>query len=167
MKQRISNVLFFCAGNPECGIMAAALLNKWGAGRFRGFSAAGESGGGASASMLELLKLHGLSIDDPTPDDPKRRPAPASAPMDFVITLCDREADEDRQLSAEGAVTARWHITKPAAHPGTSVERLEALRRAFCELENRVKLFVLVWDKARAQMPAAGLPRPEPAGNPP
>lgn len=62
--------------------------------------------------------------------------------MDFVFTVCDDAAAEVCPVWPGQPMTAHWGIPDPAAAEGDEVQRLQALRQAFRELENRIKIFV-------------------------
>lgn len=62
--------------------------------------------------------------------------------MDFVFTVCDQAAGEICPVWPGRPITAHWGVADPAAVEGAEIERWEAFRRAFHELENRIKIFV-------------------------
>jgi len=64
--------------------------------------------------------------------------------MDFVFTVCDQAAGEACPVWPGNPVTARWGVSDPAAIEGTEAERRRAFRAAYLELENRIKIFVVL-----------------------
>jgi arsenate reductase len=72
--------------------------------------------------------------------------------MDFVISVCERPGSEAMWNAwPADAIKAHWRITDPASAEGSAIERMNAFRRTFRELENRIKLFSLVRHQALEQ----------------
>jgi len=148
MPDRPYNVLFLCTGNSARSIMGEVLLNHWGKGRFRGFSAGSQPKGDVHPLTLELLRgmklpttgLRSKSwLEFSQPDAPK---------MDFVFTVCDQAAAETCPIWPGQPMTAHWGVPDPAAVIGSEAEKAAAFRDAFSRLDARIKLFVsLPFDK--------------------
>jgi arsenate reductase len=145
------NVLFLCTGNSARSIFGEVLVNYWGQGRFRGFSAGSHPTGQVNPLTLALLEevhqstagLRSKSWDElARPDAPR---------MDFVFTVCDQAAAEVCPVWSGQPMTAHWGVADPAAVDGDRETRMRAFRRAYRELEHRIKLFV--------SLPIAGLDR--------
>ena len=139
MADRTLNVLFLCTGNSARSILAEALLNHWGRGSFRGFSAGSMPTGRVNPHALELLadmKIPAAGARSKSWDEF----AVAGAPnMDIVITVCGNAAGEVCPLWPGHPLTAHWGVEDPAAVTGTRLEVMAAFRQAFDVLEHRVK----------------------------
>ena len=136
------NVLFLCTGNSARSILAEALIDHWGAGRFKGHSAGSFPRGEVHPLALELLErvhLPTAHLRSKSWDEFARPGAPV---MDFVFTVCDQAAGETCPVWPGSPVTAHWGVPDPAAVEGGDAERREAFRQTHLALENRVKLFV-------------------------
>ena len=136
------NVLFLCTGNSARSILAESLMNPWGHGRFRGFSAGSFPKGAVHPLALDLLQRLGLPSDGFRSKSWSEFAEPGAPPMDFVITVCDQAAGETCPVWPGHPVMAHWGVPDPAAVTGSEKERQQALRDAFAALERRVKLFV-------------------------
>jgi arsenate reductase (thioredoxin) len=142
MSDRIYNVLFLCAGNSARSILAEALIDHWGKGRFRGFSAGSFPKGVVhplALSLLAELELPTFGLRSKSWDEFARPGAPL---MDFVFTVCDRAAGEICPVWPGQPLTGHWAIPDPAAVQGSEAERRRAFRDALYRLESRIKLFV-------------------------
>jgi protein-tyrosine-phosphatase len=138
----IYNVLFLCTGNSARSILAEALIDHWGKGRFKGFSAGSFPKGTVHPLAIEILgKLHlrTSGLRSKSWNEFARAGAPA---MDFVFTVCDQAARELCPIWPGNPVTAHWGVPDPAAVEGTEAEKRRAFREAYVVLENRIKLFV-------------------------
>ncbi|MGH9892103.1 MAG: arsenate reductase ArsC [bacterium] len=139
---RVYNVLFLCTGNSGRSIMAEALIKRWGAGQFVGYSAGSHPTGKVNSWALELLQRMNFSTEDYRSKDWTEFSAAGAPHMDFVFTLCDRAAGEVCPVWPGQPMTAHWGVDDPAAVEGSEVEKSLAFRKAFRELENRIKIFV-------------------------
>lgn len=140
MTAKTYNVLFLCTGNSARSILAEALLNRDGQGRFRAFSAGSHPKGDVHPMALELLN----SLDFPT--DALRSKswdefAEAGAPVfDFIFTVCDNAAGESCPVWLGHPMTAHWGIEDPAAVEGP--DQRQAYLTALRYLQNRIALFL-------------------------
>ena len=141
MSERPYNVLFLCTGNSARSILAEALVNKWGAGKFRGFSAGSFPKGAVHPIALELLSQMKLSTEGLRSKSWDEFAQPGAPPLDFVFTVCDNAAGEVCPIWPGHPVTAHWGIDDPAAVTGSDAEKRLAFRRAFDLLEKRIKAF--------------------------
>lgn len=143
MAHRALNVLFVCEKNSIRNVMAEALLNRFGDGRFRGFSAAIEPSAELHPLTLETLKASGLPATSLKPRALKEFLSPIAPNMDFIISI-SKEIPAAVLNWPGKPFTARWGITDPIENQQDHAAHKLAFRRAFRELENRVRLFVLV-----------------------
>ena len=140
MTDRAYNVLFLCTGNSARSILAEALLERMGEGRFRGFSAGSFPKGAVHPMAIEVLE----SLDFPTASFRSKswdEFAIAGAPqLDFIFTVCDNAAGETCPIWPGHPMTAHWGIEDPAAVEGP--DQREAFLRALTYLRNRISLFL-------------------------
>ncbi len=138
----IYNVLFLCTGNSARSILAEVLLEHWGKGRFRAYSAGSfpkRAVHPMALDLLDRLRLPTMGLRSKSWDEFARPDAPV---MDFVFTVCDQAAGEICPVWPGHPVTAHWGVPDPAAAGGSDTERQRAFRDALYTLENRIKLFV-------------------------
>ena len=136
------NVLFLCTGNSARSIIAEALLNYWGKGRFVAFSAGSHPTGSVHPLALNVLNRNHV----PTPAARSKswdELATIDAPrLDFVVTVCDRAAEEVCPVWPGQPMTAHWGVHDPAAVEGTADEKERAFNKTFRELDARLKIFI-------------------------
>jgi protein-tyrosine-phosphatase len=142
MAQKALNVLFVCEGNSVRSIMAEALLNRFSDGRFRAFSAGTAPDAKLHPMTMEMLEGSGLAVASLKPKSVADFTVPSAPKMDFVITI-GNVAPSLRGLPGN-PMRARWGISDPEGSEGDAIARKFAFRRTFRELENRIRLFVLV-----------------------
>ncbi len=142
MAERPYNVLFLCTGNSARSILAEAVLNRAGRGRFRAFSAGSQPRGEVHPYAVDLL----TELDYPT--DALRSKswdefAAAGAPtLDFVFTVCDNAASETCPIWPGQPMSAHWGIPDPAAAQGTEAEKRLAFADAYRMMNNRITAFI-------------------------
>jgi arsenate reductase len=144
MTERIYNVLFLCTGNSARSILAESLLNHWGKGKFRAFSAGSYPKGQVHPLALELLERRNLPAEGLRSKSWDEFAAPGAPPIDFIFTVCDNAAGEVCPVWPGKPMTAHWGIADPAALEGSNIEKASAFRKALKELETRIKLFTSV-----------------------
>ena len=136
------NVLFLCTGNSARSIMAEALLNHRGRGRFRAFSAGSQPKGQVHPLTLETLERAQLPSEGARSKSWNEFTGPAAPKLDFVFTVCGNAAKEQCPYWPGQPVTAHWGVDDPAAVEGTPEERRRAFEHALRELDARITPFV-------------------------
>ncbi len=142
MADRVYNVLFLCTGNSARSILAESLINYWGQGKFRGYSAGSHPKGQVHPIAIELLKHLKLPTDGLRSKSWDAFATPEAPALDFVFTVCDNAAGEVCPYWPGQPMTAHWGVEDPAAVEGTETEKWAAFRLAFKVLENRIKTFI-------------------------
>jgi arsenate reductase (thioredoxin) len=135
------NVLFLCTGNSARSILAEALLEHWGRGRFKAYSAGSFPKGAVHPLAFDLLEKAHLDTRGLRSKSWEEFAEPGAPKMDFVFTVCDQAASEVCPVWPGNPVTAHWGVPDPAGVEGTEAEKIRAFRIAFQALEARVKLF--------------------------
>lgn len=141
MADRPYNVLFLCTGNSARSIIAEALINQRGRGRFRGLSAGSHPRGAVHPMALQLLERMDLPTDGLRSKSWDEFAAPGAAPLDFVFTVCDNAAGEICPVWPGQPMTAHWGVADPAAVEGTDADRRLAFRATLQALDNRIRIF--------------------------
>jgi arsenate reductase len=121
--------------------MAEALINHWGKGRFKGFSAGSHPKGQVHPTAIEILNRYHMPTNAFRSKSWDEFAAPGAPPLNFVFTVCDRAAREVCPLWPGQPMTAHWGIEDPAAVEGTNEQKLRAFNKAFRELDARIKIF--------------------------
>lgn len=135
------SVLFLCTGNSARSIMAEALLNYWGKGRFRAVSAGSHPKGEVHRLALDVLEQAHVPTDGLRSKSWDEVAVPDAPPLDFVFTVCDHAAQEVCPLWPGQPMTAHWGIADPAAVRGSDEDKERAFMQAFRELDARIKIF--------------------------
>ena len=142
MSERAYNVQFLCTGNSARSILAEAILNREGKGRFKAYSAGSNPAGKVHPYSLDLLAL----MDHPTENLRSKNWEEFSGPdapkLDFVFTVCDNAAGETCPVWPGQPITAHWGIPDPAAVTGSEAEKRAAFTEAYRMILNRISLFL-------------------------
>ena len=134
------NVLFLCTGNSARSILAEAILEREGGGRFRAFSAGSRPRGEVHPAALELLRTLGFPIERLRSKSWDEFAGPEAPALDFIFTVCGNAAGETCPVWPGRPISAHWGIDDPAAVEGPG--QAEAFRRAFDSLQRRIALFL-------------------------
>jgi arsenate reductase len=143
-ESRRFNVLFLCTGNSARSVLAEALLNHLGDGRFRAFSAGSTPKGKIHPLALTVLRRENLPVAElrsKSWDEFRLQGAPK---LDFVFTLCDSAAAESCPAWLGQPLTAHWGLPDPAAAQGGESLQLQAFSKTLVELRKRIQRFLQV-----------------------
>lgn len=141
MAESARNVLFLCTGNSARSIMAEAILNREGIGRFHAFSAGSEPKGEVNPNAIQLLRKLNYEVSGFRSKSWEEFLAPESPKMDFVFTVCD-DAAESCPVFPGQPMSAHWGIEDPASVTGSPAEIAYAFSDAYRMLESRIRIFV-------------------------
>jgi arsenate reductase (thioredoxin) len=148
------NVLFVCRDNSACSIVAEAIMKRWGRREFRAFSAGIRPANEVNPVTVEVLKsrnLWGRSTQTKGCAEFLKRDAER---MNFIISI-----GEERLICLPtgwpgNPSIIHWRINEPI-FDGEPAKIALAFRRTFGELENRIKLFIVIYERERAKKAAA------------
>jgi len=138
----IKNVLFLCTGNSARSIIAEAIMNRAGAGRFHGFGAGSHPTGTVNPHAIALLKALNHPTGDLRSKDWNEFSGPDAPQMDFVFTVCDNAANEVCPIWPGQPMSAHWGLPDPAAAEGTDAEIAAAFADTYRMMNNRIEIFV-------------------------
>ena len=135
------NVLFLCTGNSARSVLAEAILNKIGQGKFRAYSAGSQPKGEVNPHTIKLLNGLGYDTSGFSSKSWNEFTKPGAPQFDFIFTVCDDAAGEACPIWPGKPATAHWGIADPAAMRGSEVEVARAFRDAYRYLLRRIELF--------------------------
>ena len=141
MADRPFQVLFLCTGNSARSIVAEAILNKLGMGKFRAYSAGSHPKGRVHPETLRLLRSLGYDTSGCRSKSWDEFAAADAPQFDFVFTVCDNAAAEACPLWPGQPMTAHWGVPDPAEATGTPAEVALAFKDAYRMLHQRIGIF--------------------------
>jgi arsenate reductase (thioredoxin) len=141
MGDQTFNVLFLCTGNSARSIMAEAILNKLGAGRFRAYSAGSHPKGQVHPEALHLLQSIGYETSGFRSKSWSEFADPGAPLLDFVFTVCDNAAGEVCPVWPGQPMTAHWGLPDPAEAKGNPAEISLAFKDTYRMLNQRIGIF--------------------------
>ena len=139
---RVYNVLFLCTGNSARSVLAEAVLNHVGEGRFHAFSAGSTPKGQIHPMTLKTLQEAGLPTDGLRSKSWDEFAGLDAPKMDFVFTVCDNAAGETCPIWPGKPMTAHWGIEDPAAVTGPEFKQRQAFEDALRFMRNRIAAFI-------------------------
>ncbi len=142
MTNPVFNVLFLCTGNSARSILAEAILNRVGAGKFKAYSAGSQPKGEVHPFALQLLKNLNYDTSFARSKSWEEFAVPGAPEMNFVFTVCDNAANESCPIWPGQPMTAHWGVPDPAAVEGTDAEKHLAFADTYRMLNNRISIFV-------------------------
>ena len=142
MSEKIKNVLFLCTGNSARSILAEAIVNAHGRGRFRGLSAGSQPAGRVNPFALVLLERQGMPTKGLRSKSWGEFAGPGAPHLDFVFTVCNNAAGEVCPLWPGQPISAHWGVEDPAAIEGSDEDKQNAFFHAFNLLQRRISLLV-------------------------
>jgi protein-tyrosine-phosphatase len=135
------NVLFLCTGNSARSIMAEAILNKLGAGKFHAYSAGSQPKGRVHPETLQLLRSLGYDTSGFRSKSWSEFADPGALLLDFVFTVCDNAAGEVCPVWPGQPMTAHWGVPDPAQAEGNPAEIALAFKDTYRMLNQRIGIF--------------------------
>jgi arsenate reductase (thioredoxin) len=135
------SVLFLCTGNSARSIIAEAILNRAGEGRFRAYSAGSQPKGRVHPETVRLLQSLDYDTSGFSSKSWNEFTKPGAPNFDFVFTVCDSAAAEACPIWPGQPMTAHWGVPDPAEVKGTDAEIALAFRDAYRMLNQRIGIF--------------------------
>ena len=137
-------VLFLCTHNSARSILAEALLNDMGAGRFKAYSAGSSPRDNQQPNPLglQVLQKAGISTEGLRSKSWDEFATPDAPQMDLIITVCDNAAGEVCPIWPGHPATAHWGYADPSEGDGTDEQKLEAFRQTLHAIKRRLELLV-------------------------
>ena len=142
MTDKVYDVLFLCTGNSARSILAEAVLNKLGKGKFRAFSAGSQPKGQVNPYTLDLLRQLNYDTAGLRSKSWEEFAKPDAPHFDFIFTVCDDAAGESCPIFPGKPTTAHWGVPDPAAAPGNEAEIALAFKEAYRMLCRRIEIFI-------------------------
>ena len=138
------NVLFLCTHNSARSILAEALLNHIGKGRFKAYSAGSSPRNNQQPNPIgiEVLKDAGIATDGLHSKNWDEFGKPDAPIMNLVITVCDNAAGEVCPYWPGMPATAHWGYEDPSAGDGDEAHKREAFRQTLQALRRMLELLV-------------------------
>lgn len=141
MTDKIYNVLFLCTGNSARSVLAEAIMNRIGSGKFRAFSAGSQPKGEVHPYTLDLLRQLNYDTGFARSKDWSEFAEPDAPALDFVFTVCDSAAYEACPVWPGQPMSAHWGVPDPVAATGTEAEKRLAFAEAYRMLNARISAF--------------------------
>ena len=145
--EKTYNVLFLCSKNSARSIIAEAILNNLqqgpfkGLGSFKAYSAGSYPAGTVNPLALEILRRQNVASTGLRSKSWDEFAEPDAPVMDFVFTVCDKAAEEVCPVWPGQPLTAHWGVEDPVAEDGDDLARINAFRRVFRVMDNRIRIF--------------------------
>lgn len=147
-----SRVLVLCTGNSCRSVLAEALINHLGNGKFEAVSAGSNPAGYVHPKSIETLNRHGI---DPGQPRSKSWDEFEGQSFDLVITVCDAAAAESCPVFLGKAQKLHWSTPDPAKATGTDQEIESAFDQAYSMLKERIESLINAEPKPVQSQPEA------------
>ncbi len=152
MADRVTNVLFLCTGNSCRSVIAEALLNHLGQGRFQAYSAGSHPAGRVNPRALRALERRGFPADGFRSKSWEEFAAEGAPVMDFIVTVCDNAAGEVCPVWPGDPLSTHWGVPDPAVFSESEEETEKVFDDVIAMLERRIR------DLAGLSLPALSGP---------
>ena len=139
--QQPLNVLFLCTGNSARSIIAEAIINRVGVGKFKGYSAGSMPKGQVHPLTIKLLTQLNYDTTALRSKAWDEFAAPGAPQLDFVFTVCDNAANEVCPIWPGQPMSAHWGVPDPAAVEGSDSEKALAFADTYRMLNTRIGIF--------------------------
>ncbi len=138
------NVLFLCTHNSARSILAEALLNHLGQGRFKAYSAGSSPRANQTPHplALDVLAQAGVSTEGLTSKSWDVFATPEAPQMDLVITVCDNAAGEVCPYWPGQPASAHWGYADPSEGTGDDAQKRQAFLQTLHLIRKRLEVLV-------------------------
>ncbi len=141
MDQKTYNILFLCNANSARSLMAEAIMQREGLGKFKAFSAGAHPSGAPNPNAMALLKRENFEISHFRSKSWDEFAATAAPQMDFVITLCHQAAGEECPIWPGQPLIAHWDIHDPSQFEGNAAQTGVIFAKTYAQIRNRITIF--------------------------
>ncbi len=141
MQSDLKNVLFLCTHNSARSVMAEALLNRHGMGRFKAYSAGSHPSGRINPFVDALLRKMNFDLTGFRSKSWDEFAVPGAPHLHFVFTVCDQAAGEVCPIWPGQPMTAHWGFPDPSSATGTDAEKAAFTADVFRMIERRIQIF--------------------------
>lgn len=136
------NVLFVCTHNSARSIMAEAILERIGKGRFNGYSAGSEPAAKPMREVIDRLKIMGHDVSRLHSKSWNEFVRPDAPRIDFVIGLCDTPRGQRCPDFGGKVIAGAWPLPDPAKFTGSRTERTAFLNELYGMIRRRLETFI-------------------------
>ncbi len=137
-------VLFICSGNSARSIMAEALLNHLGNGRFKAFSAGSKPTGTVNQHAIQALQEHKVSTEGLRSKSLDEFIRPDAPKIDLVFSVCAKAMQENCPVWPAHTMIAEWNVDDPAAIQGAEDQIKKGFKDALILLKRRIDLLTML-----------------------
>jgi protein-tyrosine-phosphatase len=141
MTQKTYNVLFLCSENSARSLMAEAIMQREGLGKFKSYSAGSQPSGTPNPNAMALLERNNFDTGLFRSKSWDEFAAADAPKMDFVITLCDQAAGEECPVWPGQPMLAHWGLHDPAKFEGNEAHTGVIFAKTYGQLRNRITIF--------------------------
>lgn len=141
MTQKTYNILFLCSANSARSLMAEAIMQREGLGKFRSYSAGSQPSSAPNPNAMALLERNNFDASQFRSKSWDEFAAPDAPKMDFVITLCDQAAGEECPVWPGQPMIAHWGIHDPAKFEGNEAHTGVIFAKTYGQIRNRITIF--------------------------
>jgi arsenate reductase len=136
------NVLFLCTHNSARSLMAQAILERIGKGKFNAYSAGSDPARSPLPDVIGKLEALGHDLSGLHCKSWNAFTGADAPHMDFVITLCDTLHGQDCPDVGANPITAAWPLPDPSKFKGTPAERATMINELYGMIRRRLEIFV-------------------------
>jgi protein-tyrosine-phosphatase len=141
MTQKTYNILFLCRANSARSLMAEAIMQREGLGKFRAFSAGSHPANAPNADAMSLLARENFDVSLFRSKSWDVFAGPDAPQMDFVVTVCDTLAGEECPVWPGQPMQAHWGVHDPVAFKGNEAHTAVIFAKTYAQLRNRITVF--------------------------
>lgn len=136
------SMLFISRRNSARSVMAEAVVNHLGKGKFRAFSAAVEPTATVDPIAIEVLQHAGYSIEGLHPKHWQKFAGAMAPVLDFVFTLSDTASRDVFPTWPGTPVSSHWRYPDPTKVTGEAWQRRREYAKTLSAIERQMRIFM-------------------------